>query len=124
MIFNKNMIPRLLIIYYDRSNFIHKYCLKLYLKVTDMNNRKFLVSMTALVAALATESTLANTDTSSQVNLAVSSQGVEANKGISQFNFIPKTADSQAVMAYHSSHASHASHASHSSHNSHYSSYE
>lgn len=89
-----------------------------------MNNRKFLVSMTALVAALATESTLANTDTSSQVNLAVSSQGLEANKGANQFNFILKTADSQTVMAYHSSHASHASHSSHSSHNSHYSSYE
>ena len=84
-----------------------------------MNNRKFLVSMTALVAALATESTLANTDTSSQVNLAVSSQGVnsvEANKGISQFNFILKTADSQTVMAYHRSHRSHYSHRSHRSH--------
>lgn len=84
-----------------------------------MNNRKFLVSMTALVAALATESALANTDTSSQVNLAVSSQSVnsvEANKGTNQFNFILKTADSQTVMAYHGSHRSHYSHRSHRSH--------
>ena len=89
-----------------------------------MNNRKFLVSMTALVAALATESTLANTDTSGPANFAVSSQTlcvVEANKSVNQFNFILKTADSQTVMAYHSSHRSHSSH---SSHRSHYSSYE
>lgn len=92
-----------------------------------MNNRKFLVSMTALVAALATESTLANTDTSSHVNLAVSSQGVsgaEANKGANQFNFVLKTAAPSQLLGWHSSHSSHSSHASHSSHSSHYSSYQ
>ena len=88
-----------------------------------MNNRKFLVSMTALVAALTTESSLANTETSDQENLSASSQVLsvaETNKSNNQFNFILKAADSQTVMAYHSSHRSHSSHASHSSH---YSSY-
>jgi hypothetical protein len=92
-----------------------------------MNNRKFLVSMTALVAALATESTLANTDTSNHVNLAASSQGlnaVESNQSVNQFNFVLKTAAPSQLLGWHSSHSSHSSHASHSSHSSHYSSYQ
>jgi hypothetical protein len=92
-----------------------------------MNNRKFLVSMTALVAALAADSTLANTDTSNHVNLAVSSQGlnaVESNKSVNQFNFVLKTAAHSQLLGWHSSHSSHSSHASHSSHSSHYSSYQ
>ena len=82
--------------------------------------------MTALVAALSSEGAIANTDTSSQVNLAASSQGMrsmEENKSVNQFNFVLKTAAPSQLLGWHSSHSSHSSHASHSSHSSHYSSY-
>jgi len=89
-----------------------------------MINRKFLTSMTFLIAALATENALAITDASNKVSLAPLTQdpnNVETNKGINQFNFILKaTTSPQFLMA---GHGSHSSHSSHSSHRSHYSGY-
>ena len=82
-----------------------------------MSNRKFLVSMTALVTAVATQSASANIDGVKVNDATVLSQNVAATNNQNPFDFVLKRSDSAIqVLSYHSSHSSHSSHRSHSSH--------
>ena len=86
-----------------------------------MSNRKFLVSMTALVSAVAVHPASANVDVDVDVvkvnDATVISQNALVSNNLSPFDFVLKRSDSAVqVLAYHSSHSSHSSHASHSSH--------
>ena len=82
-----------------------------------MKTRKFLLPLAALAAALSANQAVANTQFIVNVDNATKSNPDNiAINNTNQFNFILKTADSQAVMAYHRSHRSHYSHRSHRSH--------
>lgn len=79
-----------------------------------MKNRKFLVSMTALVAAVATQQVSASvTNENDKLEQVVSSQSVEVSKSQNPFEFVLKRGEVTQSMSYHSSHSSHASHRSH-----------
>ncbi len=82
-----------------------------------MKNRKFLLPIAALAAALSANQAEANTQFIVNVDNATKSNPDNiAISNTNQFNFILKTGDSQTVMAYHRSHRSHYSHRSHRSH--------
>lgn len=82
-----------------------------------MSKRKFLVSMTALVSAVVTQTASANVDVIKVNDSPVMSQNVTASNNQSPFDFVLKRSDGAAqVLGYHSSHSSHSSHASNSSH--------
>ena len=82
-----------------------------------MGNRKFLVSMTALVAAVGSQQASANVPDLKADAVATVMQSVTASNNQKPFDFVLKRSESAAqVLSYHSSHSSHSSHASHSSH--------
>ena len=82
-----------------------------------MSNRKFLVSMTALVAAVGSEHALANIDNLKAVNVTAVTQSSTSSTNENPFDFVLKRSDvAPQVLGYHSSHSSHRSHSSHSSH--------
>jgi hypothetical protein len=82
-----------------------------------MSNRKFLVSMTALVAAVGSQQASANVEDVKAGNLTALTQSALVSNNQNPFDFVLKRSDSAIqVLSYHSSHSSHSSHASHSSH--------
>lgn len=82
-----------------------------------MSNRKFLVSMTALVAAVGSHQASANVEDVKANEVNALTQSVITTNIQSPFDFVLKRSDVAAqVLGYHSSHSSHSSHASHSSH--------
>jgi len=82
-----------------------------------MSNRKFLVSMTALVAAVGSQQAAANVSDVKTDDLTAVTQSVIASNNQSPFDFVLKRSDSAVqVLSYHRSHSSHSSHRSHSSH--------
>ena len=85
-----------------------------------MKNRKFLVPLTVLAAAFASDESMASIQVptvTSQTVIATTARTINPNKvtfnkGQDQFSFVLKRMEGGMIMADHASHASHASHSS------------
>jgi hypothetical protein len=95
--------------------------------ISKMKKRSFLVPLTTLAAAIATEQASAitthevvepRTDATHTFQTDAQSENLLVRSGDDQFAFVLKRGDQGQMMAYHSSHSSHASHVSHASHTS------
>jgi hypothetical protein len=85
-----------------------------------MKNRKFLASLTALVAVIASENSIANSPSDNNSNVADVQKSFNRSNN-QPFDFILTNSTNQ-VDGF-GNHRSHMSHRSHSSHQSHYSGY-